>query len=646
MIADWNRSIGSDDCIVVSVPVKTYLHKSSVDGGYHLLVPTKASDAQVAEYQRLRGAGRSQSMAATAVGLSASWGASFERAERERRMGQHLNATDEMSPAELLHDPAAFGQAYLGHMPVPWTSEMDDRVSQLLATPNREFLIFNLPPGAGKSTWWLRFVVRQIALNRRLRWLQGAKTQLNAAKATGRVRSWLEAQVPVYAPPELVAKGLACQPWRVLSEDFGRFKPEAKGALWRRDAWTVEYADDAAQAEKEATATAYGADSDVIGNRADLIGWDDLVVEDNTRSATALETLIEKWDGGMGESRLEPFGAGLLVLFGQRIGPRDLYRYNLDKTYVELVDGQEVERRKYTHFVMPAHFEDVCVGVHDRATARSWPHGCLLDAARLPWTGPDGLDAKRRSSPRAYEVQYQQREGTGDGALVESAFVYGGADSEGVDRPGCLNRNRLLGQVPAGWTKPLHSVVTVDPSGTNFWGIQWWVCSPEHNARALMRLHNRRMTADQLLDFNGDKFIGILDDLWHESMQVGAPIERVVVEINAAQRYLTQFHHAKKWRETRKVAIVSHTTHRNKLDPNLGVSIMVEPFRQGWFDLPYGDVAARGATATLANQLTTSSDRNDQLMACWFMELDFQRVRSVSRVLPRLPRPSWQRRAS
>lgn len=598
--------------------------------------------------ERLRGL--SQSKAAAAAGVSLAWASRFERSEAFRAdeiLRQLEGAMSQQQLDLLLEDFGLFRETYLCHVAKAWMSEAADTVWRLYNTPSPEFVVINCPPGVGKSTFLQDLFTWLIVRNRRIRCMYGADTQANAAKATGLVQSYLEAVVPPRADPRLVVKGEAVQSSRTLAADFGAFKPDSeRGGIWRRDQFTVQFDDGGSQANKEATLTAYGRAGGVLGNRAEAIGWDDLQTEQIHRSPTQQEQLNEDWDGGLGESRLEPTDDGILFVVGQRIGARDVYRYNLDKTVTEFVDGREVERKMYTQIVFPAHFDDVCVGAHEKGVARSWPHGCLLDAERLPFYGPKGLKAKKDNSPRAYATQYQQLDGTDDDALIHSSWIFGGVDADGVERPGCLNRDRRLGELPRGWQgHDLSCVVTVDPSPTQYWAVQVWVNNATLNARALMSLTDRRMQANQLVDWDGDRFTGLLEDLHGESFGWGLPVSHVIFEINAAQRFFTQMHSSRKWRESRKVALISHTTHRNKVDPEMGLTILCEPYRAGWYDLPFGDVAARAATSTLANQLTQASERDDQLMANWFNELHFHRLAAPKR-LPLLPRASWQRKRS
>lgn len=551
-------------------------------------------------------------------------------------------------PTGVLDDFGLFRETYLSHSAKAWMSEAADTVARLMATPSPEFLVMNCPPSVGKSTFMQDLFAWLIARNRRVRTAYGAATKDNAADATALIKSYLESDQPPRADPRRVAAGEAVQSRRTLAADFGSFKPDSeRGGLWRSDAFRVDYADEGSQSNKEPTCRAFGRETGILGHRFDLIAWDDLVTEENTRSLKQNEDLKRDWDGGLGESRIEPDDTSLLFLVGQRIGPRDLYRYNIDKAVTEFVDGREVDRKKYTEIRFPAHYDEFCTGAHERGVARSWPHGCLLDAARLPWYGPGGLKDKRDNSPLVYAVQYQQQDGNAEDCLIHHSWVFGGTDADGVERPGCINKTRSLGQLPANLSSNLVSMVTVDPSPSQYWAVQWWIIDRANDSRILMSLEDKRMRADGLLDYLIDerKYVGMVEDLYWKAKSLGVPLSHVVFEINVSQKFVQQNDAWRKWRQTRNVALISHTTTRTKHDPDVGLAIMKEPYRSGHVDLPFADVASRVATENLARQLSQSFERDDQMMANWFMELQYSKLSAPKR-LPLLPRASWQRRRS
>ena len=54
-------------------------------------------------------------------------------------------------------------------------------------------------------------------------------------------------------------------------------------------------------------------------------------------------------------------------------------------------------------------------------------------------------------------------------------------------------------------------------------------------------------------------------------MTSDVPITTWVVEANAAQRFMLQYEHVRRWVAQSSVSIISHQTHRNKTDPNFGI---------------------------------------------------------------------------
>ena len=99
------------------------------------------------------------------------------------------------------------------------------------------------------------------------------------------------------------------------------------------------------------------------------------------------------------------------------------------------------------------------------------------------------------------------------------------------------------------------------------------------------------MTASDLLDWNhaSGAFHGRLEEWAANYQQVHVPLKFVIVEVNAAQRYLLQYEHARRWSRQRQVSFVAHTTGVRKLDAKLGIYALRAPYRFGLVRLPGGD---------------------------------------------------------
>jgi hypothetical protein len=215
-------------------------------------------------------------------------------------------------------DFAFFREYYLGRVPSPWQVEAAVTLVKLLESEEKEFVVMNVPPGAGKSTLFHDVAVWAIIRNRRVRVMIGSVSQNMAKMYSRRIRETLERVQPIEPDPGMVQKGLAVNAGGCLTIDYGRFKPTDKGALWRAEEFVVEQLDGNGLDNKEPTVRAYGIEAEFIGHRADLCLFDDVASPDNARESVARDKLLERWDG-VAEARCDP--GGLLAVVG-----RDLVR--------------------------------------------------------------------------------------------------------------------------------------------------------------------------------------------------------------------------------------------------------------------------------------------------------------------------------
>jgi len=532
-----------------------------------------------------------------------------------------------------LDDFAFFRMRYMGRASLPWQERAAYKVLDLLASPDGESGVINCPPGSGKSTLFTHDIPAWlIARNRAIRIQVGHRVERLARMYVGRLKKTLEREVPMIADPAEQEMGLSWDADTTLQADYGAFKPEGRSEMWRAESLVVRQYGGIALDDKEPTVSSWGQDSGFLGGRFDFIIWDDLVDRKNTMGLEAGTNLWEWWRTEA-ETRLEP--GGLLILQGQRIGPDDLYR--------ECVNLSDLDgNRKYTHIRYQSHAEDRCTGDH-AITAAPQPTGCLLDPYRLGWKF---LADKQNNDPRVYDIQYQQNDGQASALLVEESWITGDRkDSGGVLRPGCLDPGRYYGRSAIeeykGW-----SVVTVDPSPTNFWGIIWWVMLPEQHRYEVIEVHRLRLGAEQFLsiDLDTGEFSGLLEDIRGRSHNIGHPLSAAIIEINAAQRFLLAQPHVQRWSQDHQVELLPHSTTINKAHPEYGITGIADFFRQGAVRIPHGDNKARMAANQFIHELITwpEGKTDDLVMSAWFGLRAVQMTYAdPDTPAPRFSRPSW-----
>lgn len=532
-----------------------------------------------------------------------------------------------------LEDFSYFRLRYFGRKSMPWQERAAYEVLRSVESEDREYVVMNEPPGSGKSTLFTHDIpCWLIARDRSIRIQIGSRTERQARMYVGRIKRSLERDAPLRADADSLARGIAFDAEACLQDDFGTFKPEGRTDLWRAEALVVRQLDGVQLDDKEPTVSAWGQDSGFLGGRFDFVLWDDLVDRKNTKTVESKDQLREWWDAEA-ETRLEP--GGTLLLQGQRIAPDDLYRYCLDKKTLD-------EQPKYRHVIYKAHDEDICNGNHE--SLEPWPKGCLLDPHRLPWKH---LETLKHNNPRSFEIMYQQADGDTIGGLVDPAWITGGIDADGYPAPGCLDRERVFLDPPVnllegnGW-----SFITVDPSPTEWWGIIWWLYDPESQTRYIIDLHKRRMNPEQFLslDLTDFEWSGLIHEMYYDSVDLGIPISHIVVEVNAAQRWLLSQPHVQKWSAMTGVAFVPHTTSINKQDPKYGLESIGDLFRQGFIRIPWGDISSRTRCQHLIDEATRypDYDTTDLIMSTWFAKLAVENHYTPRREgLYQLNRPAW-----
>jgi hypothetical protein len=546
-----------------------------------------------------------------------------------------------------------FRRRYFGHISKPWHIDAAKRIVEHLAAPEKTFLVINCPPGSGKSTLMTHDIpLWCVVRNRTLRTLIGTGAETTGQDYLRRIRTSLERTIPVEADEIDEAMGLAVDAKSTLVHDFGRFKPDS-ASLWNSDKLVVSREGGAPAHQKEASFSVYGRKSQFLGSRVNLVIWDDVVNDVNSRTPTQQEEL-SRWWKSTAESRLEP--GGLLVLQGQRLGPHDLYRYALDLKDITAFDGEFVDLdpekmpRKYHHIIFKAHYPEKCAGGgpkephHDPATAEPWPKGCLLDPQRLTYRD---LRTIEYNDPKSYATVYQQEDTDPGSVLVDPIWIAGGPDPKtGVIHPGCWDPTRQVGQWPEHLAGDVYSVVTADPSPSQFWGCIMSAYQVDTQFTHVIDVVRKKMGAPEFLDFNHatGRFSGLLEQWWQDSNDAGRPVTHVIVEENAAQKFLLQYDHAKRWGMQRGVQLIGHHTGgHNKSDPKLGVGALAPEFRHGRIRLP-GHPLTKPFVLPIYSEVTRYPDSatTDMVMSLWFLLWNRERLFRQRMTEPyRFARPEW-----
>lgn len=589
--------------------------------------------------------GTSRKAAAEMAGFSVSYAQQLEGKQakgltRNERLGQTLPPPipfDRLCPEALrgLEDFEFYRRFYLGHISTPWQVETAERIVDLIASPDKEFLDENAPPGVGKTTLMHDIACWLTTRDRRLRGLLGSRTENNGKRMLSRIRRSLERPTPALAPSEAIERGLAVDARASLAQHYGVFRPTISKDVWRAEEFIVAQFDDIPIEEKEPTWSAYGLDSGVLSNRFDVIIWDDLIDRKTNRTADTREALVQKWDEEL-ETRLEP--GGLLVIVGQRLHAEDLYATLRDRTVAVDVDDEDGETRKmYHHIVYPAHDDTKCVNIHKPQEAKPWPDGCLLDPYRLPWTECKRLMGKHHIWP----VVYQQTDGDPTERFVHPNWITG--DNE---HPGCWDVERRMGTIPSLQGRTL-SIATCDPSPTKYWSVQWWLYHPDSEQRFLLDLHREQMEAPEFFDYNpvDHTYSGLLVDWQERSKMLGKPITHWIVERNAAQRFMLQTAAMRTYRAKMRFTLIPHETTMNKSDEKYGVQSIASHYEYGRVRLPGSRLDhSRVKSMRLVDELVRwpEGSTDDCVMANWFLEWNLPKIVAPDRSSwPTMKRPSW-----
>jgi hypothetical protein len=546
-------------------------------------------------------------------------------ADRLSEMERHVLASTPVGPQNdaaraALADFHLFRPRYMGRTATPWQVMAAETVVQLLEDREEQYLCMNLAPGLGKSTLKHDICAWLTARDRAIRGLNGSRSEDLAKPYTAWLKRTLETQYPL--------PGAAA----AMSDDFGVFKPPTR-EKWTDGAFIVYQADGRPIEGKDPTWNSYGQDTSQLGVRCDLIAWDDLVDPQKDLRPESMKKQRDFLDG-TAQTRLEPRRGnkrgGLFWLIGQRVGADDLYHYALEKRkpppdFAVLNQPSEEWPKQYVQISFPAHDEERCTKQHTE-DAPPWPKGCLLDPVGLPWSKLAGIE---HNNERLYHVQYQQKDLDPDSVLCNPSWLNYDDD-----------RSSWQGLTPAIVDdKPVHrktiSFITIDPSGTQYWGQQAWLYEPAGDEglggqRYLMDLRDTKQEVSALFgwSFERGEFYGLLEEWRRNFKDVGRPLKFVVVEINAFARWLVQEPHIQRWARQHGITLIKHATGVTKSDPKMGVWATQAHWRFKRIVLPGASLVDRRMSKPLTDQVTRwpGSYREDEVMAYWFGERNLKQM--------------------
>lgn len=467
--------------------------------------------------------------------------------------------------------------------------------SMTLEQGESDLIMVNMPPEHAKTTSiTINYVTYRIAMDPNIRVIIVSKTAEMAKKMLYAIKTRLTH--PRYA--EMIA----------LYGPTGGFDKDSEA--WNQ---TMIYVSDQARdsGEKDPTVQALGIRGHIYGARADLIILDDCV---DLTNAHEYEKQID-WLQSEVISRISASGAMLVV--GTRLASKDLYS--------ELRDASRYpdEESPWTYLAMPAVLEfadeeDQWVTLWPRSNQPE-PGAKGVDADPGPdglfpkWDGPRLGKKRRRVSPRAWAMVYQQSQVSEDSVFDADAIK------------ASINGNRLTGLIPKGMVGQREAgmdglilVAGLDPATSGNTAAVLIGLDPRTQKRYVLDVFNRA---------------GTKPDEMRELIKGWTAKYNIVewrIEKNGFQGFLVHDREVNEFCNARGTLIKPHFTGSNKHDADFGVASMTTLFA-GWQDkqqlVELPSTARSEAAKALVEQLVVwtpdapKTQKTDVVMAFWFAEL-------------------------
>ena len=498
-----------------------------------------------------------------------------------------------------------FSEKYLGAQVFPHMQNVVDMIEgrdpswlhpgMSFERGEKDLIITNMPPEHGKTTSvTINYVVYRICMDPNIRVILVSKTAEMAKKMLYAIKTRLthpkyDEMIAAYAPE-------------------GGFDKDSEA--WNQ---TMIYVSDNARdsGEKDPTVQALGIRGHIYGARADLIVLDDTV---DLTNAHEYEKQIN-WLQSEVISRVSANGSMLIV--GTRLSSKDLYR--------ELQDDARYpdEKSPWTYLSMPAvlDFKD-----DEKEWVTLWPRSNQPEAGvRMEdqqqdengffakWDGPRLAKKRRRVSPKAWAMVYQQQQVSDDAVFSPDSVK------------AAINGNRMTGPIPQGMVNQradgmngLVIVAGLDPATSG------------HTAAVVIGLDvktNKRYVLDV---FNKP---GITPEAMRDMIKGLTEKYKVTewrIERNGFQGFLVHDKELNDFCASRGAIIRPHFTGSNKHDTDFGVASLTTLFsgyedKHQLIELP--STQGSEAMKSMVEQLVTwspgapKSQKTDIVMALWFAEL-------------------------
>ena len=407
-----------------------------------------------------------------------------------------------------------------------------------------------------------------------------------------------------------------------LIEDFGDFRSAKWGQQFNVKQRRIQ--------DRSPTFAPYGWNGRYLGERCDIIFCDDIVDEKNSETEEQRKKLIErfqaaartcpqmKWPLRNPECDWSEFSANMMVpqgidwpadinyvrviVTGTRFHNHDLYRTLAGDRYLRGGDPT----------YKPIYFD--CWRDKEE-TKPLWPD---------VWTAKRLHDEAKSLTLRPFNCRFRNIPIDVSEVSFRDEWVYGG-EYGNEEFPGCLNRNRSLGQYPEG----LYKILGFDPaSGT----VSKYASVPSFMLLGYDKEseeEDRKRYICDLYSLTSTDIDDLIDVFLDGNARKGIPgyrrkheYDMLVVETNGYGTFFNG-HRRVKDAENNGLIVKPHWTQGNKTDPMDGILTMQGIFKNGLVDIPYADdgVTQEKVNRFLEQLLEYPQGLTDFLLAFWFAEL-------------------------